>query len=125
MPDQINPMAQSPSQTQNLPQPDDLAFLPLHEPTPVFGFHAYANQLRIQPGHTLEICVSGEGDFQAQIWKLGASTREGTLIAELPRARAQLQTIARGSYVHIENGLAELSLLTIELWFRTLTNVLE
>ena len=101
---------------------DDLSFLPPHEATPVPGFHAYSNQLRVQPGQTLDVRVSNDGPVDFQILKLGVSTQDTTFVAALPRAEATLQTIARGSYVHIENGLNEFSQLTVEIWFRTLAS---
>ena len=77
---------------------DDLKFLPPHEPTAIPGFHAYSNQMRVRPGETLELCISGEGPVTTQILRMGAATRDTTVTDTLPPITAGLQTIARGSH---------------------------
>jgi hypothetical protein len=100
---------------------DDLTFLPPHEATPIHGFHAYARQMGVAPGETIEICVANDGPVAAEVLRYdGLSIAEGRPIATLPPAPATPQSIHRGSYVYVERGLEPMGRFAVEVWFRAL-----
>jgi len=101
---------------------DDLTFLPPHEPTPVPGFHAYSRQLRVRPGEKLELCISNDGFVDIELLRLGATTRDVKPVGKISHIDATPQTIARGSYVYIADGLSKTKAFTVETWCRTLAD---
>ncbi len=96
-------------------------FLPPHAPTPIPGFHAYARQLRVRPGETVEVCVSGDGVVEASALHYRHATIDrGEVIERLPAFTATRHPIHRGSYVFVERGLETIGDVTVEVWVRPL-----
>ncbi|MCE9590497.1 MAG: hypothetical protein K8S99_08240 [Planctomycetes bacterium] len=105
-----------------IPCADDLSFLPPHEPTPVAGFHAYARQMGVAPGESIELCVSHDGPVDVRIERYGPEDRKGVTLATLSAVESELEPIHRGSYVHVARPIGRWPEFSVEVWFRTLAD---
>ncbi|MDA0991965.1 MAG: LamG domain-containing protein, partial [Verrucomicrobia bacterium] len=100
--------------------PEDLAFLPPHEPTPVSGLHAYSHCLSLHPGQTMDLRIAGNGPVQVDIVRYGYNRDDHKLVEALGSVVASPQCVYRGDYLFIAQPPQLRSPLTIELWCRPL-----
>ncbi len=100
--------------------PEDLEFLPPHEPTVVRGLHAYSHRLSVTPGDELDLRVSGEGPVEIEIVRYGYNRRDATVVAALGRFDCAPQPVFRGDYIYVARPVPVAAPFTIELWVRVL-----
>src|SRR5262252_4642713 len=101
--------------------------IPLHRSFVVPGIHAYADQLSVKPGKTINFYVSSDSMYNLQIYRLGLDPNAPSS-TDVPMsgvfqgtASQQQQPIQPGSYVYVANGLPatnKLAALTLECWVR-------
>jgi N,N-dimethylformamidase len=98
--------------------------IPPHRSFVVPGIHAYADQLSVKPGKTINFFVSSDSTYNLQIYRLGLDPNSPSLdvpmsgVFSYPKSQ---QPIQPGSYVHVANRLADpnnLTPLTLECWVR-------
>jgi len=94
------------------------------------GIHAYADQLSVKPGKTINFFVSSDSPYNLQIYRLGLnpntpnpppSGSDVPMSGEFSYPKPSQQPIQPGSYVYVANGLAatnNLPALTLECWVR-------
>ena len=102
--------------------------IPPHRSFSVPGIHAYADQLSVKPGKTINFFVSSDSLYNLQIYRLGLNpnTPNAPSSSDVPMSgvfpgTASQQPIQPGSYVYVANGLAatnNLTALTLECWVR-------
>jgi hypothetical protein len=98
--------------------------IPAHRSFVVPGIHAYADQLSVKPGATINFFVSSDSMYNLQIYRLGLDPNTPSLDVPMSgvfQGTATQQPIQPGSYVYVANGLAatnNLTPLTLECWVR-------
>src|SRR5262252_6315813 len=89
--------------------------IPLHRSFVVPGIHAYADQLSVKPGKTINFYVSSDSSYTLQIYRLGRnpntpnpppSGSDVPMSGEFSYPKPSQQPIQPGSYVYVANGLA-------------------
>jgi len=98
--------------------------IPPHRSFSVPGIHAYADQLSVMPGATINFFVSSDSPYDLQIYRLGRDPNTPSMdepMSSVFQGTASPQPIQPGSYVYVANGLAAtgpLTALTLECWAR-------
>ncbi|REJ94526.1 MAG: LamG domain-containing protein [Planctomycetota bacterium] len=104
--------------------PCNASAIPPHRVQILYGMHAYADKLSVEPGEEIQFHSSSSVPYKFSVARLGsgiddpATDQVFETVADNP---ARLQPIHPGSYVHVEKGLAadaELGAFTVECWVR-------
>ena len=98
--------------------------IPLHRSFVVPGIHAYADQLSVKPGKTINFYVSSDSSYALQIYRLGLDPNAPSS-TDVPMSRvfnyqpiqpgSLQQPIQPGSYVSVANPLAATNLTPLTL----------